>query len=244
MAVLSLFASLLFIIPGYMICPLSQLSQHLHLEVQMESQTNKSSHIGVSPKQAVDHILMGNASPTPHIIMTGLFGAGKSTISQYLKTMNNEQTVEMQKSEEKLLDVFRFETMEFKVWDVGLSLRNHGRYTWIPYYQNCQAIVFVLDAADPAQLTKGVDENIDISAQEELALLLDRPELARIPVLVFANKQDLPDAISVEEISVLLELENMNMKNREWHIEGSVATTQQGLKEGISSLKSRLHINT
>jgi signal recognition particle receptor subunit beta len=48
----------------------------------------------------------------------------------------------------------------------------------------------------------------------ELWRMLAEEELKSAPLLVMANKQDLPNAMSVEEITEKLELGNI--KNREW----------------------------
>ncbi|KAJ3200313.1 hypothetical protein HDU82_009011, partial [Entophlyctis luteolus] len=53
------------------------------------------------------------------------------------------------------------------------------------------AIVFVLDAADIGKIP---------AARTELHTLLDKPQLVNIPILVLGNKNDLPGALSVEEI--------------------------------------------
>lgn len=52
-------------------------------------------------------------------------------------------------------------------------------------------IRFVIDAADRDKLD---------AARTELRNLLDKPQLANIPVLVLGNKNDLPGALTVEEI--------------------------------------------
>lgn len=54
-----------------------------------------------------------------------------------------------------------------------------------------QAMVFVLDSADR--------EKFD-SAKTELHNLLQKPQLANIPLLVLGNKNDLPEALKVEQV--------------------------------------------
>ncbi|KAG0254142.1 ADP-ribosylation factor-like protein 8B [Mortierella polycephala] len=89
-----------------------------------------------------------------------------------------------------------------KLWDIGGQPR--FRSMWERYCRGVNAIVFVLDAADHDKLD---------AAKTELRNLLDKPQLANIPVLVLGNKNDLPGALSVEQI-----IEVMNLKqiaNRE-----------------------------
>ena len=47
--------------------------------------------------------------------------------------------------------------------------------------------------------------------------MLENDDLARTPILVLANKQDLKDAMKVEELTVALGLHSI--RNHEWHIQ-------------------------
>jgi ADP-ribosylation factor-like protein 2 len=55
------------------------------------------------------------------------------------------------------------------------------------------------------------------------------------PVLIFANKQDLPSALSTEQIVEYLQLEKMSTSRR-WRIFSCSAITGEGLEDGISWL--------
>lgn len=76
----------------------------------------------------------------------------------------------------------------FKVWDVGGGY-DVRRY-WSAYYHKAHAIVFVVDATDRRRLQE---------ISEALQALLDDPALLRIPFLLLANKQDLPNALQAHE---------------------------------------------
>ena len=52
--------------------------------------------------------------------------------------------------------------------------------------------------------------------------------------LIFANKQDLNGAVSLNELTKILEIEKI--KNRKWFIQGSSAVNGQGIKEGLDWL--------
>jgi ADP-ribosylation factor-like protein 8 len=54
-----------------------------------------------------------------------------------------------------------------------------------------QAIVYVIDAADADSLD---------SAARELAALIEKPSLSSIPLLVLGNKNDLPEALTTQEL--------------------------------------------
>lgn len=77
-----------------------------------------------------------------------------------------------------------------KIWDLGGQAR--FRTMWERYCRGVSAVVFVIDAADEDRFE---------TARVELHDILSRPALAGIPLLVLANKSDLPGAVkSVDEI--------------------------------------------
>ncbi len=82
---------------------------------------------------------------------------------------------------------FNVETVEpckgvtFTVWDVGGQTKI--RRLWEHYYQNTEGLVFVVDAADRSRLEE---------AREELFGVLESDMMRGVPVVVLANKQDMP----------------------------------------------------
>lgn len=67
--------------------------------------------------------------------------------------------------------------------------------------------------------------------KQELFSLLSHEDLGQAVVLVFANKQDLKEAMSPAEISEALSLHTI--KNHDWHIQACCALTGEGLFEGL-----------
>jgi signal recognition particle receptor subunit beta len=57
--------------------------------------------------------------------------------------------------------------------------------------------------------------------------------------LIFANKQDLPEAMSEEEIIGKLNLGDL--KCHTWHIQKCSAMSGEGIDEGLDWLHSKLH---
>ena len=82
-----------------------------------------------------------------------------------------------------------------KFWDIGGQPR--FRSMWERYCRGVNVLVFVVDAAD--------HEKID-AARNELRSLLEKPQLSNIPVLVLGNKNDLPGALTVEQLNDQLAL--------------------------------------
>mgnify|MGYP002718785499 CR=1 FL=1 len=65
------------------------------------------------------------------------------------------------------------------------------RSIWPKYYDECHAVVFVLDAVDQARLSE---------TWEVFDEVLNSPRLLNLPLLLLANKQDAPGSLSVAEI--------------------------------------------
>ena len=85
--------------------------------------------------------------------------------------------------------------VSIKLWDLGGQPR--FRSMWERYCRGVNAVVYVVDAAAHA--------NVD-TAKSELHELLNKPTLSGIPLLVLGNKNDLPGAMSVQEVIDRMEL--------------------------------------
>ncbi len=73
--------------------------------------------------------------------------------------------------------------MNFTLWDVS----GQATRLWKHYFDKINAVIFVLDSGDKERMQK---------AKDELYKVIEDNELAYAPVLVFANKQDLPNALN------------------------------------------------
>ena len=75
-------------------------------------------------------------------------------------------------------------------------------------------------------------------ARDELQRMLNEDELRDALLLVFANKQDLPNAMSAPEITEKLGLHSL--RQRTWYIQSTCATSGDGLYEGLEWLSTNL----
>ena len=110
------------------------------------------------------------------------------------------------------------------------------RPLWRHYYQNTQGVIFVVDSNDRDRIDDSKD--YEHSAKEELNRMLAEDELRDAVLLVFANKQDLPNAMKVQEVTERLGLNKL--RNRQWYIQGCSAPTGDGLYEGLDWLSNTL----
>ena len=148
------------------------------------------------------------------ILMVGLDAADKTTILYKLKLGEVVTTIPT--------IGFNVETVEYKnisftVWDVGGQ--DKIRPLWRHYYQNTQGIIFVVDSNDRERIDES--SGCDNSGKEALNRMLAEDEL------IFANKQDLPNPMSVNQVTERLGLNQL--RNRKWYIQAACATTGDGL---------------
>ena len=163
------------------------------------------------------------------ILMVGLDAAGKTTILYKLKLGEIVTTIPT--------IGFNVETVEYKnisftVWDVGGQTKI--RPLWRHYFQNTQGLIFVVDSNE--RDSDRIDE-----AREELHRMLNEDELRDAVLLVFANKQDLPNAMNAAELTEKLALHSL--KQRHWYIQSAIATSGEGLYEGLDWLQANIARN-
>lgn len=154
------------------------------------------------------------------IVMVGLDGAGKTTTLYKLKLGEVVQTVPT--------IGFNVETVEYRklrlaVWDVGGQDRIRG--LWRYYFEGSHAVIFVVDSNDRSRAAE---------AALELKYVLQSEHLRDVPVLVYANKQDLPHAMSVAEVGEAMGLSSLT--DRKWFVSATQATKGEGLYEGLDWL--------
>ncbi|XP_065190757.1 uncharacterized protein LOC135821684 [Sycon ciliatum] len=158
------------------------------------------------------------------VLFVGLDAAGKTTVLYKLKLDEVVTTIPT--------IGFNVETLEYKnlimtAWDVGG--RDKGRALVRHYYQNTSAVVYIVDSNDHDRLDQ---------VRDELQMALCEDELRGVPFLVFANKQDLPHAMSRDEI-----VDKLGMKKircRPWAAFPTCATTGDGLYDGLDWLATVL----
>ena len=138
------------------------------------------------------------------------------------------------------MDTVEYKNITFRVWDIGG--RTKITSLWQHYYRDTQAIIFVVDSNDKERLSDiGQEKSYfsDDTACEELHRLCLEDELKDVPILIMANKQDLPFALSIKEVTERLRLKQI--KNRKWHIQSCCARTGDGLYEGLDWLSEVLN---
>uniref|UniRef100_A0A9J8BK72 ADP-ribosylation factor-like 6 n=2 Tax=Cyprinus carpio TaxID=7962 RepID=A0A9J8BK72_CYPCA len=202
-----------------------------------------------------------------NVLCLGLDNSGKTTIINQLKP-SNAQAQDIVPTIGFSIEKFKTSSLSFTVFDMSGQGRYRNLwehyYKWVSLIQaylimftelmkchrplwnrsvffcvyQCylvfregQAIIFVIDSGDKLRM---------VVAKEELDTLLNHPDIKhrRIPILFFANKMDLRDALSAVKVSQLLCLENI--KDKPWHICASDAVKGEGLQEGVDWLQDQI----
>ncbi|GAM28118.1 hypothetical protein SAMD00019534_112940 [Acytostelium subglobosum LB1] len=158
------------------------------------------------------------------ILMVGLDAAGKTTILYKLKLGEIVTTIPTIGFN---VESVEYKNINFTVWDVGGQ--DKIRPLWRHYFQNTQGLIFVVDSNDRERIQEGCDE---------LQKMLNEDELRDAIVLVFCNKQDLPNAMSVAEVTDKL---NLHALRRKWFIQSACATSGDGLYEGLDWLAANIN---
>jgi len=158
------------------------------------------------------------------ILMVGLDAAGKTTTLYKLKLGEVVTTIPTIGFN---VETVEYKSINFTVWDVGGQ--DKIRPLWRHYYQNTQGLIFVIDSNDRDRIGE---------ARDELNKMLNEDEMRDAILLVYANKQDLPNAMSAAEITEKLKLSEM--RNRQWYIQSCCATSGDGLYEGLDWLTNNI----
>eukprot|EP00708_Paratrimastix_pyriformis_P006448 GAFH01005750.1.p1 GENE.GAFH01005750.1~~GAFH01005750.1.p1 ORF type:complete len:195 (+),score=3.25 GAFH01005750.1:90-587(+) len=161
--------------------------------------------------------------------MVGLDAAGKTTILYKVKSNENITTTPTIGFNLEEVDIG---SIRFTVWDVGGQ--KQIRQLWSHYYENSNAVIFVVDSADTARLSCATGTCNDC-ARCELHTLMQNDTLANATLLVFANKQDIPGALPPDQVAERLKLSDMGA-TRKVHIQPCCALQGQGLHEGFNWL--------
>eukprot|EP01090_Pellita_catalonica_P021935 TRINITY_DN834_c0_g1_i1.p1 TRINITY_DN834_c0_g1~~TRINITY_DN834_c0_g1_i1.p1 ORF type:complete len:183 (+),score=28.03 TRINITY_DN834_c0_g1_i1:68-616(+) len=170
--------------------------------------------------QILSNVMKMWGNTKARILLIGLDAAGKTAVIYKLQLGENIQTVPTIGFN---VETVSYKKLDFTIFDVGGQDRI--RALWHHYYAGTNGIIFVVDSADTERLKE---------AREELHKTLKSDLLQNVPLLVLANKQDLPHSRTSAQITQALGL--TSIRDRKWHVQASCAVTGDGLVEGMDFL--------
>ncbi|QGI68867.1 hypothetical protein CEK26_012825 [Fusarium fujikuroi] len=177
------------------------------------------------------------------LLMLGLDAAGKTTILYKLKLGQDVTTIPTVGFN---VETVTYKNVKFNVWDVGGQ--DKIRPLWRHYFSGelqrsrrmesilmlfggagTQGLIFVIDSSDRNRMEE---------ARQELHRIINDREMKDSLLLVFANKQDLAEAMKPQEVTEALQLSKL--KDKVWYVVPSCATTGEGLLEGLAWLSNNV----
>ncbi|AWP17962.1 putative ADP-ribosylation factor-like protein 3 [Scophthalmus maximus] len=170
---------------------------------EIESEGNKMGLLSILRK------LKSTPDQEVRILLLGLDNGGKTTL---LKQLASEDISHITPTQGFNIKSVQSQGFKLNVWDIG-GQRKIRPY-WRNYFENTDVLIYVIDSADRKRFEE---------TGQELAELLDEEKLSGVPVLIFANKQDLLTAAPASEIAEGLNLHTI--RDRMWQIQSCSALT-------------------
>jgi ADP-ribosylation factor 1/2 len=157
------------------------------------------------------------------ILLLGLDGAGKTTLLYKVKL--NENVMSIPTIGFNVETVTPIRGISFTVWDVGGQYKI--RQLWRHYYENSSGLFFVVDSTDGERMEE---------AAGELHSICQDDNMRGVPVVIIANKQDLPTALSPSQLIQKLGLEKLAQTNNKWYIQSACAINGDGIFESMKTM--------
>ncbi|NXP63522.1 ARL14 protein, partial [Chloropsis cyanopogon] len=154
-----------------------------------------------------------------NIVMLGLDSAGKSTLLYKFRYKDDFLTVRTIGFNVDMIEVGKDFTLTF--WDVGGQKKM--REFWSNFLEDTSGLLYVVDSFDKQRLEE---------SRREFELILKNESIKNVPVVVLANKQDLPGALNAEEITRRFKMKKY-CSDRNWYVQPCCATTGEGLAEAL-----------
>ncbi|KAG9391461.1 Small GTPase superfamily, ARF/SAR type [Carpediemonas membranifera] len=158
-------------------------------------------------------------------LVVGLDNSGKSSIVNQFKP-KKMMVKEITPTVGFKIEEFKAAGTSWKMYDMS----GQGRYRnlWSKFYQEIEAVVFVVDASDRLRM---------VVAREELKTVIESPELSRAPVLVLLNKTDVAGHEDSATVMDLLELPQL-LASHTWTMMSASAVKDEGLEDALSWIVS------
>ncbi|CAN6294829.1 unnamed protein product [Urochloa humidicola] len=165
------------------------------------------------------------------VLILGVDKAGKTTLLEKLKSiyLKGEGLPPDRVVPTVGLNIGRIEDANAKLvfWDLGgqVGLRT----IWEKYYDEAHAIIYVIDAATASSFE---------DAKSALEKVIRHEHLTGAPLLIVANKQDLPGVVNDEELAKFLNLKELD--ERPCMFQAVSAYDGRGIKSGIDWLVEQM----
>lgn len=172
------------------------------------------------------------------VLVVGPFNAGKTTFIKTLAGLSMTTDVEVTSSEERRKKEKTTVGMDFGMVNIGdgYVVRLFGSpgqprfsFMWRVLSVGAHGVIFMVDSSDPESISASVEE-----------FKRARAQFGKLPIVVAANKQDLPQALKPEDVRFVLSVPPTIPvlpciaidKNAAWLVLGTLLEMVIGRKSG------------
>ena len=144
--------------------------------------------------------LKNNINPQYNLLMIGTYNSGQTKILYNLKKILNNRKNNFNIYSENIktlptigynYESIKYKNKKFNIWDVGF---NNNSNLYKHFYKFMDGIIFVIDSTfDSNYIIEKLKEIINDIKIENYPKIKDK----KIPILIWANKQDLPNSIDI-----------------------------------------------
>ncbi|KYR02240.1 ADP-ribosylation factor [Tieghemostelium lacteum] len=158
------------------------------------------------------------------VLLVGLDAVGKTSLLYKLKLNQNIATIPTIGFN---VETVTIADMNLVIWDVGGG--NKIRQLWRHYNQELKGIIFMVDSSDRERIKEASKEAL-------IPFILDQDVFQSIPILVLANKQDIPNCMTLDELN-----DNLNLPPQICHLQLCSVRNGTGIKEGLERLVNEIN---
>jgi len=164
------------------------------------------------------------------VLILGLDNAGKTTFLESAKTTFTKgyRGVNPSKITATVgLNIGNIEAdgVVLNFWDLGGQ--EELQALWDKYYSECHGVIYCVDSNDRDRIQE---------SKKSFDAMISNENLFDIPLLVLANKQDLPECMGVREVKPIFQDNVEHIGSRECMVLPTSGLTGDGVAEGIEWL--------
>ncbi|XP_053213873.1 ADP-ribosylation factor-related protein 1-like [Panonychus citri] len=173
-----------------------------------------------------------------YVLILGLDNAGKTTFLEQTKIKFNRgyKGVNLNKITTTVglnIGKIEYKGIVMNFWDLGGQ--HELQSLWDKYYSESHGIIYIIDSAD----IERVDES-----KEAFDNMIANEHLAGIPLLIVANKQDIPEALSLDRIKTIFKSTDPKIGQRDVQSISVSALNSQGISESIDWITNCIKCNS
>lgn len=161
------------------------------------------------------------------VLILGLDNAGKTTYLEATKTKFTKKYKAMNPNRITTtvgLNIGKIDVdgVRLNFWDLGGQQELQS--LWDKYYAECHAVIYIVDSSDRDRVSE---------SKETFDRMIASEHLSGVPLLVLANKQDIPDCMGVHTVKPIFNQNAHLIGARDIMLMATSALRGDGVDEGI-----------